>query len=91
MPILHPSDLVGKTFLMDPMEDGQQLRARIVQAIEDHDGEVDDNPTRIKFLCSINDDESEEIITYNEILNHIKNDEAEETTIWAEIQGNHRA
>jgi hypothetical protein len=24
MPIFHPSDLVGKTFLMDPMEDGQR-------------------------------------------------------------------
>jgi hypothetical protein len=82
MPVFHPSDLVGKTFLMDPMEDGQPLRARIVRAIEAHDGEIEDNPTRIQFLCSINDDESEEIITYNEILNHIENDETEETTIW---------
>jgi hypothetical protein len=82
MPVFHPSDLAGKTSLMDPKEDGQQLRARILQAIEDHDGNIKDNPTWIKFLCSINDDESEEIITYNEILNHIENNETEETTIW---------
>jgi hypothetical protein len=82
MPVFHPSDLAGKTFLMDPMEDGHRHRARIVRAIEDHDGEIEDNPTRIQFLCSINDNESEEIITYNEILNHIENDETEETTIW---------
>jgi hypothetical protein len=89
MPVFHPSDLVGKTFLMDPQEDGQRVRAHIVQAIEDHDGKLDDNPTRIKFLCSINDDESEEIIAYNEILNHIEDDETEETDNM-EIQVNHR-
>jgi hypothetical protein len=84
MPVFHPSDLVGKTFLMDPMEDGQRHdRARIVLAIEDHNGEIEDNPTRVvQFHCSINDGQSEEIITYNEILNHIENNETEETTIW---------
>jgi hypothetical protein len=85
MPVFHPSDLVRKTFLMDPMEDGQRHRARIVRAIEDQDGEIEDTPTRIKFLCSINDDESEEIITYNEILNYLENNEN------MEIQANHRA
>jgi hypothetical protein len=90
MPIFHPTNLVGKTYLMDPMEDGQQHRARIVRAIEDHNGEIEDNPTRIKFLCSINNDESEEIVTYNKILNHIENDETEETTI-CKIQVNHCA
>jgi uncharacterized protein YeeX (DUF496 family) len=66
------------------MEDGQgRHRARIVRAIEEHNGEIEDNPTRIQFLCSINDDESEEIISYNEILNHtIENNETEETRIW---------
>jgi hypothetical protein len=76
MPVFHPSNLVDKTFLTDLQEDRQRLRACIVRAIEDHDGEIEDNPTRIKFLCSINDDdESEEIITYNEILNHIEVEE----------------
>jgi hypothetical protein len=82
MPVFHPSDLVGRTFLMDPQENGQRFRARIVRAIENHDGDIEDNPTRIQFLCSVNDDESEEIIAYNEILNHIENDESDETTIW---------
>jgi hypothetical protein len=58
-------DSIPLFFLSYPMEDGQRHGARIVGAIEDHDGEIEDNPTRIKFLCSINDDESEDIITYN--------------------------
>jgi hypothetical protein len=43
---------------------------------------MQDNTTRIQFLCSINDDDSEEIIACNEILNRIENDELEETTVW---------
>ena len=82
MPVFHASGTVGKTFLMDPQEDGQRFRARIVRAIEDHDAETADNPDRIQFLCSINDDAFEEIIAYNDILNHIEKDESEETTVW---------
>ena len=37
MPILEPHDLVGRTFII-PQEDGQHIRARIVKAIDDHDG-----------------------------------------------------
>ena len=81
MPVFDPHDLAGKTFLMEPEEDGQRFRARIVRAIEDHEGKLDNNPDRIKFLCSINDDETEEIISYNEILRHIERD-AEGTAIW---------
>jgi hypothetical protein len=32
MPRFEPSDLIGKTFLMKPQEDGQRFRARIVRA-----------------------------------------------------------
>ena len=35
MPIVDPNDLIGRTFLMPQQEDGQQFRARIVQAIDD--------------------------------------------------------
>jgi hypothetical protein len=47
MPVFHPSDIIGRTFLMDPQqEDGQRLWARIVAAIEDHEGEIEGNPTQ---------------------------------------------
>ena len=45
MPTFHPSDLVGRSFLMDPREDGQCFCARIVQAIDDHATDVAENPT----------------------------------------------
>ena len=71
MPVFHPSDLVGRTFLLDPQEDGQCYRARIICMVEDHDSDIEENPTRVKFVCSLNDDQLEEIVTYGEMLDYI--------------------
>ena len=80
-PVFDPEDLVGRTFLLDPQKDGQKHRARIVKLIEDHENDVDKNPTRIKFLCSINNDTAEEVITYNQLLEYITRDE-ENPVVW---------
>jgi hypothetical protein len=37
--------------------------------------------TRIKFLCSINDDTFEEVMAYNDIISYIESEE-ENNTIW---------
>jgi len=66
---------------MEEQDDGQRFRARIVKAIKDHESDLASNPTRIKFLCSVNDDEFEEIMSCNEILSHIERDE-EDTAAW---------
>ena len=74
-PVFVPTDLIGRTFLLEPREDGQRFRARIVQAITDHEANVEREADRIKFKCSINNDEFEELLTYNEVLEHIQRDE----------------
>ena len=74
-PVFNPEDLIGRTFLLDVNDDGERHRARIVKLIEDHESKVEDNPTRIKFLVSYNNDKGEEIITYNKILDYILKDE----------------
>jgi hypothetical protein len=74
-PVFKPEDLIGRSFLMDKQEDGQQHRGRIVELIEDHDSMVEDNPTRIKLRVSVNEDKAEEIITYNKMLEYITKDE----------------
>jgi len=81
MPVFHPIDLVGRTFLLEPQEDGQQFRARIVKAIENHEDNLNKDPERMQFLCSINDDALEEVMSYNEILAHIQCDEASDI-VW---------
>jgi hypothetical protein len=87
MPIFHPSDLAGHIFLMDPQEDGQHFHACIVHALDDHDQEfmaaACTNPAHIKFICSVNNDMQEEIISYNELLDYLnKQDEDKDTVIW---------
>jgi hypothetical protein len=74
-PIFNPEDLIGLTFLMDEQADGQKCRGRIVELIEDHESKLEDNPTRIKFRVSVNEDKAEEIITYNKMLEYITKDE----------------
>jgi len=44
LPTFHPSDLAGRTFLLDPQEDSQRFRARIVEAVEDHDAKLHQRP-----------------------------------------------
>ena len=55
MPIFSPHNLVGRTFVMDPDHNGNVNCAKIVEAIEGFDNNMEKNPTRIKFKCSIND------------------------------------
>jgi hypothetical protein len=60
---------------MDEKEYGQKHRGRIVELIEDHESLLEENPTRIKFRVSVNNDKAEEIITYNKMMEYITKDE----------------
>ncbi len=80
--MFHPSDLVGCTFLLDPQEDGQRFCAHIVQAIEEQDANLHSNAKWFKFHCSINDNQYEEILSYNEILNYIEQQDDNGTKLW---------
>jgi hypothetical protein len=80
MPIVDPNDLVGRTFLMAPWPDGQRFHAHIVRAIEDHERDLANNSEHIYFLCSINDDQYEEIMSYNDLLSSPEEDG--ENIVW---------
>jgi hypothetical protein len=82
MMLIKPEDLIGRTFLTEPKDDGHRYRARIVEAVDEHLQDVDDNPEHIRFKCSINDDQFEEIMAYNDIIQRIEQDDSEDTTVW---------
>jgi hypothetical protein len=71
--IVDPYELVGHTFLMDPQDDGQCFHACIVNLVKDH---------HHKFCISINDDQYEEVITYNELMDFIQKNEENDVIIW---------
>ena len=81
MPKIDPKDLVGSTFHI-PKEDGQRMRGRIVNDIDEHDGKLQRDSTTLKFICSTKDDVVEDLFTCNEILDHIKNSEDDDLIEW---------
>jgi hypothetical protein len=78
---IDPEELIGRTFLTSPDEQGHRFRARIVKAVEDHDLDVAADKDRVKFLCSMNNDAFEEIVSYNEILQFLEKDDPEDN-VW---------
>jgi hypothetical protein len=66
---------------MDAQPDGNKFRARTVKMIEDHEYKLENNKEQIKFLLSINKDTSEEIITYNQLLEYLAKDDNNDV-IW---------
>jgi hypothetical protein len=78
MPVIDPSELIGCTFLMDK-EDRQRHHARILNVIDEEEickriSELFRQPRHIQFVCSVNDDDYEEILSYNELMDYIEKD-----------------
>jgi hypothetical protein len=67
---------------MDTQEDGQRFRAHIVECISDHESNVCCSDNHVKFRISINEDEYEEIITYNELMDFIEKNQDNDTIVW---------
>jgi hypothetical protein len=80
IPLIAFNDLIGRTFLIPPQEDGQQHQARIIKAIDDHGKVLLKDQTRTRFLCSVNDGTREEIILYNDLMHYLDTDGQE--VVW---------
>jgi hypothetical protein len=75
------TDIIGKTFVMEPRDDGQRFRAKIVEAIEHHEDQQRQHPKHQKFRCLVNHNQDEEIFGFNEIVQFIGQDD-DDTTVW---------
>ena len=75
-------DLIGRTCLMQENEKGEIHRARIAELIEEHDHATQRNKEHIKFRCSVNNEQYEEILTYNELLDHLNKDAEDDHPLW---------
>jgi hypothetical protein len=80
--LINLNDLVGRTFLMDAQEDGQRFRARIVECISDFETDVLRSDAHHTFRISVNEDEYEETITYNQLLDFIQKNEENDEIVW---------
>ena len=85
IPFFDPTDIVGRTFLMDPQDNGERYRMKILEVLVENEEHLAKHPDLIKFICSVSDDMYEEILTYNEVLEYIaKNEEqdADQAIVW---------
>jgi hypothetical protein len=82
MVIVDPQELLGCTFLMDTQEDGQRFRACIVEYISNHESNVRHSDDHVKFRISVNEDEYEEIITYNKLMDFIEKNQGNNAIVW---------
>ena len=73
IPFINPEDLYGQTFQI-PQDNGEPHIAHIVQAIEDHRYKTTRNPEHLKFKCSINGDQYDDILSYREVMDYIEKD-----------------
>ena len=74
MPTMDPSDLIGRTFLLPPEENGERHRAnvtrQVVEIIDQDNGERVEN---INVILDIGNGKVEELISYNQLLEHLEN------------------
>ena len=73
LPGFNPDDLVGRTFLLPPGDNGERLRAKVtrkvVEDIEQADGERVQN---LSFILGIGNGKLEQIISYNQLVDHLE-------------------
>ena len=74
MPTFDPSDLIGGTFLLPPEENGERHRAKVTrEVVEIIDKANGQRVEKINFILDIGNGKLEELISYNQLLEHLEN------------------
>ena len=74
MPTFDPTNLIGRTFLLPPDENGERYRAKetrkVVEIIDQDNGHRVEN---MNSSLDIDNGKVEELISYNQLLEHLEN------------------
>ena len=74
MPTFDPSDLIGRTFLLPPEENGERHRAKVTRQVVDIiDQDIGQRVENIYYILDIGNGKVEELISYNQLLEHLEN------------------
>ena len=79
--VVNNKDLIGRTFLLEPDSKGFVKRAKIVDLLDKHLHDTENRPEHRRFRVSVNNDEYENIMSYNEILARLEEDD-DNPTMW---------
>ena len=74
IPTFDPSALIGRTFLLPPEENGERHRTKVTrQVVEIIDQANGQRIEIINFILDIGNGKVEELISYNQLLEHLEN------------------
>ena len=79
---LFPQEMIGRTYLRHPEEDGQRFRAKVVDYIEEYEGQLEQEPDRLKFRIEVGDRGLEEMVSYNDMCEFIEEQTQNEDGTW---------
>ena len=65
MAVIDPNDIIGRTYLSTPEEDGTRMRLRIVEAIDNIEHSINQEDLIIRFRAENADGTYEEVQTIN--------------------------
>ena len=86
MPEFDPDDLIGRTFLLPPQENGERLRAKVTKKVVEEIEAADGNRIpNINFILDIGEGKVEELITYNQLLDHLEQPEDQDNSMDQEL------
>jgi hypothetical protein len=78
MAIIDANDLIGRTFLNEPEEDGTRHRMKIIERLDQHDADIANDPSMIRFRATNDHDTVEEIVTYRQILDKLEGEDGDD-------------
>ena len=86
MPTFDPTDLIGRTFLLPPEENGERHRAKVTrEVVEIIDQENGHRVENIIFILDIGNGKVEELISYNQLLEHLENGQENDMSMDQEL------
>jgi len=73
-----PDDLLNRTFLTEPQDDGQRYRAKVKQKVvlRDHPNDPE-SPSNVQFVNTFGNNKADEIITYNDVIEQLNQEQPE--------------
>ena len=86
MPTFDPSDLICRAFLLSPEENGERHRTKVArQAVEIIDQDNDQRVENINCILDIGNGKVEELISYNQLLEHLENAQDNDMGMFQEL------
>ena len=86
MPEFNPDNLIGRTFLLPPQENGERLRAKVTKKVVEEIEATDGNRIpNINFILDIGEGKVEELIFYNQLLDHLEQTDEQDNSMDQEL------